>query len=163
MHDDIGHLIKIVNERLKSRMDENLKQSGLTIVQAQTMHFIHIHNGSVTQKEIEEYLQVSHPTVVGILSRLERKGFLTIEVNPADRRGRIVRTTGLSDQFRAESIRGKQRTEQLLVRGLSEQDIATLKRCLQTMLNNLSQSGEESCGVEMCDCEDCGLPRQGEL
>ena len=116
MCDDIGHLIKIVGERLKYQADIRLKESGLTMSQFQTMFFIHTHGGAVTQKEIETHLQVSHPTVVGIISRMEKKGFLTVEVNPDDHRGRIVRTTEKSDRFRDESIRQKRQAEQELVR-----------------------------------------------
>ena len=37
-------------------------------------------NKMVTQKEIEQYLEVSHPTTVGILKRLESKGFIQTEI-----------------------------------------------------------------------------------
>lgn len=144
MCDDIGHLIKIVGERLKYQADIRLKESGLTMSQFQTMFFIHTHGGAVTQKEIETHLQVSHPTVVGIISRMEKKGFLTVEVNPDDHRGRIVRTTEKSDRFRNESIRQKRQAEQELVRGFTPEEAVELRRLLHKLLDNVSGNNPDT-------------------
>ena len=118
MCDDIGHLIKIAGERLKNQADTRLKESGLTMSQ--------------------------HPTVVGIISRMEKKGFLTVEVNPDDHRGRIVRTTEKSDRFRDESIRQKRQAEQELVRGFTPEEAVELRRLLHKLLDNVSGNNPDT-------------------
>lgn len=83
MNKDIGMLLKQINDKLKIIADNSLKESGLTISQTRVMQIIHEKGGEVTQKEIEKHLQVSHPTVVGIVSRLEKNGYLSCRVDEA--------------------------------------------------------------------------------
>ena len=57
---------------------------------------------SVTQKSIGNYLNVSHPTVVGIISRMEKKGYLRSYTDDGDRRNKIVEMTGQAAQITRE-------------------------------------------------------------
>lgn len=76
MNHGIGYQFKIINDRIKARADADLKTHDLTLTQTRVLGFLAESGGQATQKEIEADLQVSHPTVVGIISRMEQKGFL---------------------------------------------------------------------------------------
>ena len=67
---DIGYLIKNINDKLKVKADADLKHSKLTLAQSRVLAFLDSQGGQATQKEIEVYLEVSHPTVVGIISEI---------------------------------------------------------------------------------------------
>ena len=67
---DVGYFIKNINDRLKVRADADLKSYNLTLAQSRVLAFLNNQGGSATQKEIEVFLEVSHPTVVGIVSRM---------------------------------------------------------------------------------------------
>ena len=71
LNDDIGHLIKIVDEQLKKRFDKDLQKFDLTLSQMRVLWFLKSKGGRTSQKDIEDFLQVSHPTVVGLISRLK--------------------------------------------------------------------------------------------
>lgn len=134
---DIGYLIKNINDKLKVKADVDLKHSNLTLAQSRVLAFLDSRGGQATQKEIEVYLEVSHPTVVGIISRMEQNGHLKCWVDETDKRNKIV---ALTDQAKALGKDMEQRllaNEKKLLASLSEDDIKKLKQMLLTMYNNL--------------------------
>ena len=90
MNDDVGYMLKKVNDRIHIQADANLKECGLTFSQMRVLMVLRKNGGQVSQKMIEEELGVAHPTVVGIVSRLEKNGFVSCYMDPADRRSKIV-------------------------------------------------------------------------
>lgn len=83
------------------------------------------------------FLEVSHPTVVGIISRMEQNGHLRCWVDETDKRNKIV---ALTEQAKVLGKEMEQRildNEKKLLASLSEDDIKKLKQMLLTMYNNL--------------------------
>ena len=76
---DIGYYIKRINDKLKAGFDAYLCDVDLTSSQARVIEYVYWNGGMVTQKEIEVFLDVAHPTVVGIVNRLEKKGYLNCQ------------------------------------------------------------------------------------
>ncbi|WP_432649779.1 MarR family winged helix-turn-helix transcriptional regulator [Huintestinicola sp.] len=134
---DIGPLIKRVNDKLKAAADASLKESGLTFSQTIVMEFVHSQGGQTTQKEIEDHMQVSHPTVVGIVTRLEKNGFLTCCMDETDRRIKIVRETDKAVEAKNTMCAEAQKTERRITAGLSDKDLEDLRRMLNTIYNNI--------------------------
>ena len=134
---DIGYLIKNINDKLKVKADADLKHSNLTLAQSRVLAFLDSRGGQATQKEIEVYLEVSHPTVVGIISRMEQIGHLRCRVDETDKRNKIV---ALTEQAKALGEEMEQRilaNEKMLLASLSEADIKKLKQMLLIIYNNL--------------------------
>ena len=134
---DIGYLIKNINDKLKVKADADLKHSNLTLAQSRVLAFLDSRGGQATQKEIEVYLEVSHPTVVGIISRMEKNGHLRCWVDETDKRNKIV---ALTEQARALGEEMEQRisaNEKMLLASLAEADIKKLKQMLLIIYNNL--------------------------
>lgn len=78
---EIGFLIKKIDEKLAKNMNEKLALVGLTFAQLKVLIFVFDAKFQMTtQKEIENFLEVSHPTTNGIIKRLEEKGFLKTEM-----------------------------------------------------------------------------------
>ena len=78
---DIGYYIKRINDKLKAGFDAYLCDVDLTSSQARVIEYVYWNGGMVTQKEIEVFLDVAHPTVVGIVNRLEKKGYLNCHLD----------------------------------------------------------------------------------
>ena len=134
---DIGYLFKNINDKLKVKADADLKHSNLTFAQSRVLAFLDSRGGQTTQKEIEVYLDVSHPTVVGIISRMEKNGHLRCWVDETDKRNKIV---ALTEQAKALGEEMEQRisaNEKMLLASLSEADIKKLKQMLLIIYNNL--------------------------
>lgn len=134
---DIGYLIKNINDKLKVKADADLKHSNLTLAQSRVLAFLDRRGGQATQKEIEVYLEVSHPTVVGIISRMEQNGHLKCWVDETDKRNKIVALTEQAKALGKEMEQQILSNEKKLLASLSEDDIKKLKQMLLTMYNNL--------------------------
>lgn len=134
---DVGYLIKNINDKLKVKADADLKNSNLTLAQSRVLAFLDSRGGQATQKEIEVYLEVSHPTVVGIISRMEKNGHLNCWIDEKDKRNKIVALTEQAKALGKEMEQQILSNEKKLLASLSEDDIKKLKQMLLTMYNNL--------------------------
>jgi len=99
MQNDIGALIKQINDRLQAELDAALKDGGITASQLRVLVILNESDKTVTQKDIETILGVSHPTVTGLVSRLENNGFVETYFDPLDKRNKIVRLTDKSREL----------------------------------------------------------------
>ncbi len=138
-NEDIGYLFKRIHDRLKMSADAVFEKNNFTSSQARLMEFVDVKGGQVTQKSIEEYLRVSHPTVVGIVSRLERSGFLECHMDPEDKRNKIVCMTEKAFSVGNELAEGRIMTEQKLLNHMSQQEIAELRSLLDRVYRNLQE------------------------
>lgn len=58
------------------------------------LHFLSQRKGEETAvKDIEKFMQLTHPTVLGIIARLCAKGYVKTEISTEDRRKRLVSLT----------------------------------------------------------------------
>ncbi len=137
MEQDVGYKLKLITEKLKVRADADLKRHQLTLTQSRVLAFLNEKGGEATQKEIEDHLQVSHPTVVGIVSRMEQNGFLDTWFDPADRRNKMVRLTEKTHQMGRTMQQVTKEHEQILLRSFSPAEAAELKRMLDRILKNI--------------------------
>lgn len=137
MNHGVGYQFKIIDERIKVRADEDLKRHDLTLTQTRVLGFLIEMGGRTTQKEIEDDLQVSHPTVVGLVSRMEQKGFLTTRTDPMDRRNKLVELTEKAKMLDEAIDMTVEQHDRELLQGFSEQEIDTLKSFLDRIIRNL--------------------------
>ncbi|MCD7872773.1 MAG: MarR family transcriptional regulator [Clostridiales bacterium] len=103
------------------------------------MEFICKKGGKVTQKEIEHHLAVSHPTTVGIVSRLQKTGLVDCFVDDDDRRNKIVCATDKAYEIENLLFRHIKETENRLTDGFSADDISNLRNLLYRIYENLKK------------------------
>lgn len=137
MGKDIGPLIKMLNDKLKASADASLKKNRLTFSQTIVMEFIHSQGGQTTQKEVEEYMGVAHPTVVGIISRLEKNGFLSCSMDESNRRNKVVRETDKALKMSKFMLNERTKKERQLTKGLSDEELNELRRMLLKIYQNI--------------------------
>lgn len=133
----IGCLLKMITDKIKVRADAKLAQQGLTLTQSRVLGYLDHNGGQATQKEIEGFLQVSHPTVAGIINRMEQNGFVHCWLDPADKRSKIVCQTERSAEIAHEMQATIQSTEQQMLRSLTPEQIAALESALRTIYADL--------------------------
>lgn len=135
---EVGRLLKLINDKLRVKADGDMKVQELTFAQAQVIRILSRNSGQMTQKEIEDFLQVSHPTVVGLVSRLEQKGFLISWLDSADRRNKIVMMTDKAREISDEMDETLRAREEQMLSGLGERQRAELVKLLCKVNDNLS-------------------------
>ena len=133
----IGCLLKMITDKIKMRADANLAQQGLTLTQSRVLGYLNHNGGQATQKEIEGFLQVSHPTVAGIIGRMEQNGFVYCWLDPADKRSKIVCQTERAAAIAQDRHATIQATEQQMLRSLTPEQIAALESTLRTIYADL--------------------------
>ena len=88
----IGPMMKKISEEMERKANEELKNYRLTLTQGKIILFLSEHpDKKATQKELEEYLQVSHPTTVTIVKSMEAKKMIETFTDEEDRRMKNVR------------------------------------------------------------------------
>ena len=133
----VGYLIKNISDKMKANADANLKEHNLTLTQSRVMGFLSSRGNSASQKEIEDFLEVSHPTVVGVVARMELKGFITTRVDMSDKRNKIVELSGKAIQLGSEMDSMVETYERQMTRGLNEMQLKQLSEYLQVIYVNL--------------------------
>lgn len=133
---DVGYLIKNISDKLKVKADAELKQYNLTLTQSRVFAYLGRRGGQATQKEIEVFLEVSHPTVVGIVSRMEQNGYVTSWPSE-DGRNKNVKLTSRAEAIGTEMEQRILAKEQALLAPLSLEDQERLREMLLAISKNL--------------------------
>ena len=81
-----GHYLRVLHWQFDQAVSAALAQMDLTAAQGQIIAFLSFRKEPPCSRDIEEAFQLSHPTVSGLLSRMEKKGFIEFRSDPADRR-----------------------------------------------------------------------------
>jgi len=81
-----GYLLKVLSGCMKASMDNALASMDLTSAQGHIMGYLAQRSQPPCSRDIEETFHLSHPTVSGLLSRLEKKDFIELRPDETDRR-----------------------------------------------------------------------------
>lgn len=89
-----GHRIKQLHILTRQCLRGTLEQLELTPAQSHVLHYLVEHRmQSPGPRDVEEFFSLTHPTVSGILSRLEAKGFISFRLDREDRRCKRIHVT----------------------------------------------------------------------
>lgn len=137
---NISFLIKLIGDTIETKVNKRLKPHGITLSQERVLSYLHERKTEKTsQKDMEEYFQVTHPTIIGILKRLESKGLIYSEVDEIDKR---VRNISLSPDFELKAgtlLSFQKEMEKQMLHDVSEVEEMLLREHLYKLLNNVEQ------------------------
>lgn len=137
MKQPIGYLLKQITDKMKVSADACFKAKNLTLAQARVLEYVMSRGGNTTQKSIEDYLEVSHPTVVGIVSRMEKSGYLICHIDKEDKRNKIVEITEQAVFISHELEEGRIAQEEKLLKGLTREEVEKLYHMLCVIRKNV--------------------------
>lgn len=133
----IGYLIKQVFLMNQAKLNTMFAEFDLTASQTFTLIYLFKANErgqQVHQKDIENAMEISNPSVTGILNRLEHKGLIHRVSSAKDARVKniVVSEQALElDKILREKFK---ENEQELVSALDDKEIACMRHCLLKML-----------------------------
>lgn len=134
---NIGYLLKLITDKIRIQADAELKQCGLTFTQSRVLGFLRDKGGQATQKETEDFLECSHPTVVGIISRMERDGFVTTWFDTDDKRNKMIKLTEKAYSTGKEMRTVISQHDEKILRSLTDEQIDELEKMLRIIYKNL--------------------------
>ncbi|MFC6261254.1 MarR family winged helix-turn-helix transcriptional regulator [Levilactobacillus fujinensis] len=142
--DTLAQQLKILNLAVEKEMNKGLKRLDISLTSTQVAVLMQMYlntDQSLTQKQVETALKLSHPTTRGIIKRLTATGLLQTSPAVGDQRQIELRLTPAGTWFmknHAGQIQAQAtQTEDKLVSNLSTADQVTLQRLLTTLLTTM--------------------------
>jgi DNA-binding MarR family transcriptional regulator len=134
--------VLLLAQRLRYLMDDRLRPDGLTTQQAALLTAV-IALGSPPLGAAAAALGTTHQNAAQLVAALERKGLLTVEPDPADRRRKRLVATAANARY----WRGRDADDEAAVaswfEALAPAELDTLGRLLVTVLDDLGRGGEQ--------------------
>ncbi len=138
----IGFLVVDLARLFRQAFEHKIASEGLEVTAGEARTLLYASCGVERQNALAERMRVEPMTLSNFLDRLESRGFIRREVDPQDRRARLIRVTDeagpLLDRIRAIAAAVRERA----TGGLSAAEIEAVRHALQAMRGNLSEAGE---------------------
>ena len=135
-------IMKMVSDRTDSLFMQRVGTLRVTAPQCRVLMYLESRNGApVSQRELEQYLGVSHTTVKGLLQRLEEKGYVRTAFDDADGRVKHAYLTAEFRRRQAEAQQAMQEFEEQLVAGFSPAEVEQLRQLLERIYQNTLTPG----------------------
>lgn len=139
-HNNTGFYIKRISDYIEADANRALEQYGITFSQARVLSFLlNSQDKAVIQKDIEEFLELKHPTVIGILQRMEAKGIIVSVVDPQDKRQKIITLTDSAFELEKRIADHVEDAEKRMAEGMSQEELDSIKQLLYKVYKNISK------------------------
>ncbi len=132
----IGYWLTVTTQAFHRAVSEELLPHGVTYRQSMVLGWLAL-EGELSQTELAHKMLVEPPTLVGILDRMERDGWISRHDCPSDRRKNIIRANPAAEPVWEQIVECAMRVRELATHGLSERQLATLMKLLRQMGQNL--------------------------
>ena len=132
-----GPLLRMLHSCTNQSMTNALEEMELTAAQGHIMGFLARSKTPPCSRDIEEAFHLSHPTVSGLLSRLEKKGFIEFRTDEQDRRCKRIHVLPKGSQCHETMRQHIQETEKRLVENFTPEEQAQFFDFLERALVNM--------------------------
>lgn len=133
----IAILIKIASLEFEKISNPILAEYDLTAAQYRILKFLYSRQTETARVvDIEKQCSITHPTVLGLLDNLEKKGFVSRIANPEDARSKVVTLTEKTKLLQEELEGVGDKIDDILTANLTAFEKAQLKQLLQKLLEN---------------------------
>lgn len=151
----IAYWVFSTAHQLACTINEELSELGITHRQWEVLAWISF-AGEMSQTELAAKMGIEAPTLVGVLDRMERDGWIVRVPSEVDRRKKMIRPTEKVEPVWAQMLARGAGIRARVTRGLNEDQLASLREILGTMRNNLSDGtprikdyGDDESAVEL--------------
>ena len=121
-------------------MSAALADMDLTSAQGHILGFVIHQSTPPCSRDIEEAFHLSHPTVSGTLSRMERKGFIEFRADANDRRCKRIYVLPKGMECHDRMTHTIDSTEQQILRGVTPEEEALFSQFLNRAMTNMGGS-----------------------
>lgn len=132
--------IKILNTTVDREMNRAMKDVGLTSAQAYVLGCLNImRQQDICQRDIEEALNLKHPTVSSILKLLEEKSIIRTEPLSSDHRYKKIMQTEKGRRIHEEMMKKYASVYHRAAQGFTKEELNQFSSYLVRMNENLLQ------------------------
>lgn len=141
---ELYYYFKKTFDLLHQRANHYMQKYDLTAAQAAALGYLYSRQGeTVTQRDMERFFNIKHSTAIGIVQRLEQKGFVEIAVNAVDRRQRDVLLTAKGRLLEKECWMLHQQLNDKICEKMSEEQIEQFLNMLKLVFETLSVPSDD--------------------
>ena len=135
----VGYWICTASHAFQKAINDELSPQGITYRQAQVLGCLAL-EGPLPQGKLADKMRIEPPTLVGVLDRMERDGWICRDADPQDRRRKVIRATASAAPVWNKIVKCAKVVRTRASQGLSAQQLATLKQLLGMVQRNLEQN-----------------------
>ena len=142
--ESIGYWLTLTTQAYHRAVIAELEPHGITYRQSMVLGWLAL-EGELSQTELAAKMMVEPPTLVGILDRMERDGWISRHHCPSDRRKNLIRANPAAEPIWEKILECGARVRARATANLSERQLETLKRLLRRVQQDVSvRQPEES-------------------
>lgn len=135
-----GHLIRMLHSGTDQKITAALASMELTAAQGPVLGFIERSEQPPCARDLEEVFHLSHPTVSGLLTRLEKKGFIQFRPDEADRRCKRIYLLDKGRRCNETMYRIIDENETRMVQDFSPEEQKLFEEFLTRAIRNMGAS-----------------------
>ncbi|MGN0246746.1 MAG: MarR family winged helix-turn-helix transcriptional regulator [Lachnospiraceae bacterium] len=133
-----GLLLKQIHDSLEKQANNQLRPKDLTMMQVVVLMAIRESSEKLlSMKEIEHHFQVAQSTIAGIVTRLEKKGFVEASGDITDKRIKLVRITTDGEKCCEEAEKYMHEAEEMLMHGFTKEERTMFHTLLTRVASNV--------------------------
>lgn len=109
----------------------------LSPIQCEIFVLLEENGGSMTQRDLEDQLDLSKSTLSGVLRTMEKNGFVEKVASESDKRVMVVTLTDEGGEIYSEAMKRFKELDRIIFDGLDEEEMATLSKALEKIRDNI--------------------------
>ena len=137
--ESIGYWLTITTQAMHRALNDELAPHGITYRQTQVLAWLAV-EGELTQSDLACRMLIEPPTLVGILDRMERDGWITRESSPTDRRKKLIRPNPAAEPVWEKIVSCAKRVRARATRGMTPDEVETALSLLRRIHENVQKS-----------------------
>ena len=138
-----GHYIRVLHWCIDQSITNALTQMDLTAAQGPILSYLSRRETPPCSRDIEEEFHLAHPTVSGLLNRLEKKGFIEFRPDAEDRRCKRICILEKGRQCNDRIQQIIRDNESQMLQNFTEEEEALFSAFLKRAITNM---GGSPCG-----------------
>ncbi len=137
LKEHFGFLLGVLHRCSHRSMDNALEKMDLTAAQGHIMAYLAHAKTPPCPRDVEAEFHLTHPTVSGLLSRLEQKGFIALRTDPEDRRCKRIDVLPRGKQCHDVMHKTILENEKRIVKGFTQEELELFHTFLQRAIQNM--------------------------
>ena len=137
-NDRLAHLVKDATRALVRALQMRLAEHGVSFGHWTFLRILWESDG-ITQRKLSEEAGVMEPTTFSALKAMERLGYVTRRQMPDNRKNVYIHLTPKGIALKSRLVPLAEEVNNVAVRGLKPADIATARRALLSIIENLAR------------------------
>jgi DNA-binding MarR family transcriptional regulator len=138
----LAHLVKDARRAMERALQARLAQQEVAFGHWTYLRILWENDG-LTQRELSSLAGVMEPTTFGALRAMEARGYIERRQRPGNRKSVYIHLTRKGRALEAKLVPLAEEVNRAAVRGMTREDVATLRTLLHAVVENLDGDRRE--------------------